>query len=68
MNRLILVSLGLVISGVSAAETQLYSIEVEASEPADNVVNTSNERGSTTGDTLGGYLDALPNVDSASYG
>ena len=64
-------TLGLVSLCVSAmaAETQLDTITVEESA-VDGKVPTATEslRAGAANDTLGGYLDDLPNVDSASYG
>lgn len=70
MKKFLWTSAVLVLSGPAAAETtSIESIVVEgqalSGSTSDSADNLQRDAGN---ETLGGYLDAMPNVDSASYG
>ncbi|MCG7975745.1 MAG: TonB-dependent receptor [Candidatus Thiodiazotropha taylori] len=57
------------LSGIASADEELDSITVYGSEgDAQQSQDSESLRTGATNSTLGGYLDSLPNVDSASYG
>ncbi|MBW9263717.1 MAG: Plug domain-containing protein, partial [Candidatus Thiodiazotropha sp. (ex. Lucinisca nassula)] len=57
------------LSGIASADDELDSITVYGSQgDAQQSQNAESLRKGATNSTLGGYLDSLPNVDSASYG
>ncbi|MEW8283841.1 MAG: TonB-dependent receptor, partial [Candidatus Thiodiazotropha taylori] len=57
------------LSGVASADDELDSITVYGSEgDAQQSQDSESLRKGASNSTLGGYLDSLPNVDSASYG
>ncbi len=76
MFRTSLFPLGMALASFAMAEpTQLEGVTVEADAfgtgtqgGAVQRIDTEQLRRSAGNETLGGYLDALPNVDSASYG
>ena len=68
MKHWMLAALVAGVSEVALAATELPSIEVESTAPEATTVKTDSGESRTTGGSLGAYLDALPNVDSASYG
>ena len=57
------------LTGIASADDQLDSITVYGSQDETQQSKDSESlRKGATNSTLGGYLDSLPNVDSASYG
>lgn len=68
--KIFTVVLGVLFSGVVLADTELEEVTVNGREEDKTSIpkktETLSEGASNT--TLGGYLDALPNVDSTSYG
>ncbi|MCG8015568.1 MAG: TonB-dependent receptor [Candidatus Thiodiazotropha sp. 'RUGA'] len=57
------------LSGIASADDKLDSITVYGSQgDAQQSQDSESLRKGATNSTLGGYLDSLPNVDSASYG
>jgi iron complex outermembrane recepter protein len=68
MRKLALSMLAL-LSGMASAETELETITVFGSQDeAQQSKDTETLRKGAKNATLGGYLDSLPNVDSATYG
>jgi iron complex outermembrane receptor protein len=62
-------SMLVLLSGAASADTELDSINVFGSQDDSQKSNQSESlRKGAKNATLGGYLDNLPNVDSASYG
>ncbi|MGF1645063.1 MAG: TonB-dependent receptor [Thiotrichales bacterium] len=64
-------ALGLSLASSAAAETtvlEAITVEGSAVESGAQQVETQRLQRGAGNETLGGYLDALPNVDSASYG
>jgi iron complex outermembrane receptor protein len=62
-------SMLVLLSGVASADTELETINVVGSQDDNQKSNQSESlRKDAKNATLGGYLDSLPNVDSASYG
>ncbi|MBW9271675.1 MAG: TonB-dependent receptor [Candidatus Thiodiazotropha sp. (ex. Lucinisca nassula)] len=67
--RKLALSIIALLSGIASADDELDSITVYGSQgDAQQSQNAESLRKGATNSTLGGYLDSLPNVDSASYG